>query len=101
MEIKQSEYKIFWDMLEQPDNATLYMIELIKLLYQTEHSKKGKNYNSESLLCTLLTLCMFRKVDIDKRKRELTDAKNQWEHYISQKKATANPYSITIIFYLM
>jgi hypothetical protein len=53
------------------------MIELIKLLYQTEHSKKGKNYTSENLLCTLITLCMFRKVDIDKVRLIMTSSVNE------------------------
>lgn len=70
IEIKYNEYTAFWENLSEDNNVALYellysnsyVIELLKMIDHTEHNKKVKNYNLESLLSSLLTMCMFRNL---------------------------------------
>ena len=58
-----------------------YVIELLKMIDHTEHNKKVKNYNLESLLASLLTMCMFRNLSNVKKQRDYKEVKSNWEHH--------------------
>ena len=78
------------------------MFELMKQVEQTEHQKRNKNYNLENLLATLLTLCVFFRIDQDKKRRELNEVRAQLELTLQQRKQKlTNPYSQSIIMFLI
>ncbi|KAM3145232.1 hypothetical protein pb186bvf_002560 [Paramecium bursaria] len=102
IEIKYNEYTAFWENLSEDNNVAYYVIELLKMIDHTEHNKKVKNYNLESLLSSLLTMCMFRNLSNVKKQRDYKEVKSNWEHHFQGKnKQLLNPYSNAIVTNLM
>ncbi|CAD8043011.1 unnamed protein product [Paramecium primaurelia] len=101
IEIKAHEYQTFWELLnEGQDNASIYVLELLKIIDQTEYKRKKEPYSLESLLATLLTISMFKNVENVKKQRDYKEVKQNWDHHIvnaHKKQQLMNPYSISIV----
>lgn len=83
-----------------PSTYTRYIVELLRIIDQTEYNKKVKNYNLECLLSSLLTICMFKNVDTVKKQRDYKEIKQNWEHHLigsNKKQPMSNPHSISIV----
>ncbi|CAD8061010.1 unnamed protein product [Paramecium sonneborni] len=101
IEIKAHEYQTFWELLnEGQDNASIYVLELLKIIDQTEYKRKKEPYSLESLLATLLTISMFKNVENVKKQKDFKEVKQNWDHHIvsaHKKQQLMNPYSISIV----